>query len=338
MNEESLARILAHYDLGALRNYGRISRGFVNEKWLVETTAGRYLLKRRHPNLREPVLVGAQHALMRYLHSTGFPVPTVIPARHAATFLTLENETYEIQAYIPGAPCDITKPTHFAAAARTLGWYHNAVRGFDHPVLHRPGARYGPKALGRIVDRLAAAWHGRTSPQVDRLIGELTEHTRDLETCFAEFNRLPELVIHGDYYADNLILRDDVVVGVVDYDLAHWSSRAIELAEALIYFATERPGPLKYIVYAGVLDLAAVREFLAAYVDTTRLSRAETSALPHLIRAIWLCASLDPPLKPLLSLEAAPQALPEVLRLANWACEHASDIVEIGLALAPVHQ
>jgi len=326
LGEESLARILVHYDLGEFRTRRRVSRGYVNEKWLVKTTAGQYLLKRRHPSLREPSLIGAQHALMQHLRSTGFPAPAVIPTRYTTTFLQLQNETYEIQEYIAGDPCDATNPVHLTAAARTLGWYHNAVRGFDHPVFHRPRERYGPTALGQIIDRLMEAWHGRTSPQVDLLIGALEEQARDLTARFAEFNQLPELVIHGDYYADNLIFEDDVVAGVVDYDLAHWCCRAMELAEALIYFSTERPGRLKHIVYAGVLNLEVVHGFLAAYTDTTPLSGSEAHALPHLIRAIWLCASLDPPLEPLMRLEAAPQALPEVLRLATWAQEHALDM------------
>ena len=111
----------------------------------------------------------------------------------------------------------------------------------------------------------------------------------------------------------------------------------LELAEALIYFATERPGHLRHIVYSGILDLGVVRQFLAAYAETMSLSESEMQALPHWIRTIWLCASLNPPLEPPMSLEAAPQALPEVLALAGWAQAHGSDIVEIALTAERKH-
>jgi homoserine kinase type II len=328
---QDIVRILAHYHLGDLERYQHIRRGHVNEKWLVETTEGRYLLKCRHPSLSAPRQVDAQHALMGHLRAVGFPVPALISTRYATSFLEVEGEVYEVQAYLAGIPCDPAQPAHLATAARTLGWYHDAVQGFDSPALHRPAERYGPPALGQIIERLKKPWRGRTAAQLDLSIGELQRHARDLEARFREFGPLPALVIHGDYYADNLIFQGDRVVGVIDFDLAHWCSRAMEVAEALLAFATERCRRFESIVYRGVLDLDVAHQFLAAYAETAELSEAEIRALPHLIRTIWLCASLDPPLEQLLGLERAPQALPEILALAGWAKSHAADIVEAGL-------
>jgi Ser/Thr protein kinase RdoA (MazF antagonist) len=334
---ESLDSALAGYDLGEFQGYRRIERGYVNEIWLIATTRGKYVLKRRHSSLRDPDLIAAQHALVQYLCSVGFPAPTLIPAKSGATFLQVEADIYEVQRFIPGELCNEAKAAHLAAAARTLGRYHSVVRGFDRSHLHRPRERYGPRALGRIVDQLMEDWAGRRSRELDQLIGRLQEHAQDLLECFAAFGHLPELVIHGDYYAENLIFRDDVVVGVVDYDQAHWCSRAIELAEALIYFARERAGRLKHIVYSGMIDLPMARSFLVAYGSTVGLTEAEIDVLPHLVRTIWLCASLDPPLRPRLRLDEAPKALPEVLALADWARVHTSSLSEIVRAAQEGH-
>lgn len=314
-----------------MQNCQRVRRGYVNVNWLVETTTGQYLLKRRHPSLQEPRLINAQHALVQHLRRAGLAAPAIAPTRRGTTFLELDGEFYEVQDYVHGGPCDVAQSAHFAAAARALGQYHNAVRGFDHPALHRRQERYGPTALGEIIARLAASWRGQTSPHLDLLFEELREHAQDLAARFDQFGPLPQLVIHGDYYADNLIFQGDEVAAVVDYDLAHWCWRALEVAEALIYFAARRPGTLQHIVYPGVLDQGAMRRFLAAYADEVQLLPAEIHALPHFIRVIWLCASLDPPLKSLLSVQDAPRALPEVLGLANWARARALRIVAIGL-------
>ena len=197
MTPENVVRVLDHYDLGELHNCWRVERGYVNEKWFLETASGRYLLKRRHPGLKAPHLIGAQHALVQHLCRVGFPAPTIIPTRRSTTFLELDNESYEIQDYVPGDPCDVGKPVHLSEAARTLGRYHNAVAGFDHPTLHRPQERYGPAALAHIVKRLAKNWRGQTSSQVNLLVEELEEHAQDLATRFGEFGPLPRLVIHG---------------------------------------------------------------------------------------------------------------------------------------------
>ena len=332
MTEDEIAHVLSHYDLGAFQACRPVGHGYVNDNWFVETTTGRYFLKRRHPSLSDPARIRAQHALMAHLRRVGFPVPAVYRTQAGATFLQLRGEIYEVHECIPGELCDPERPVHFAVAARTLGWYHDAVYEFDHPVFHLQG-HYSPAKLVATLAGLAKAWQGRLTPQIRTLLQELRRHAHDLTHHFRKFEPLPALVIHGDYYAENLIFQGDTLVGVVDYDRARWSWRVEELAEAVIYFAAERPGRLQHVVYPGVLDLDAVWRFLVAYVQRIGLHESEVRALPHVIRTIWLCASLDPPLRPPLSPEEAPQALPEVLALADWAEARAADIVEIGLAV-----
>lgn len=327
-----LALVLAHYDLGELRSCKRIERGYVNESWFLETATGRYVLRRRHPSLRDRRMIRAQHALVQHLYQTGFPSPRLVCTRHFATFLELGDEVYEVQEYVPGELYDAGRPAHLAAAAFALGWYHDAVRGFDHPALHRRVERYGAVALEQIVGRLMKDWQGKLDARLGTLCEALQSHVADVGASLKRFSGLPELVIHGDYYAENLVLRDDVVTGVVDYDGAHWCSRAMEVAEALLYFGRESEIRFQHIVYPGVLDRGAIERFLAEYGKATTLSEPEIRALPHLMRAIWLCASLNPPLQGCLSAEDAAQALPEVLALAEWARANAKDIVEIGFA------
>jgi Ser/Thr protein kinase RdoA (MazF antagonist) len=328
----SLELALAHYDLGELWSCRPIEHGYVNELWRIETTLGRYVLRRRHPSLRDRRTIEAQHALIQHLRQAGFPSPRLVRTRHSVTFLELGDEVYEVQAYIPGELCDAGRPAHLAAAAFTLGWYHDAVRGIDHPALHRTAERYGAVALEQIVGRLMQDWQGKLSARLATSCEALQTHVAGVRAFFKTFSGLPELVIHGDYYGENLILQDDLVAGVVDYDGAHWCTRAMEVAEALVYFCREPERRFKHIVYSGALDLGAIERFLAAYSDAATLSEVEVRALPDLIRTIWLCASLDPPMQARLSEEDAPRALPEVLALADWAQAHATELVAIGLA------
>lgn len=337
LTEQVVSTVLAEYDLGGLLRCAYIERGFVNEKWLFETETGQYLLKRRQASLRSLPLVQAQHDLVQHLGSHGFPAPALVHTRDGDTFLSHEGQVYELQQYVPGDPFDPAEPEHLAASARMLGSYHKAVRGFDHQGLHRPMERYGAVALSRIAKALLESWGPSLTPTEDgtllrSLIRELDGHVRDLECRYQDFGQLPELVIHGDFYGGNLIFRNHRIVAVVDYDLAHWCSRAMEVAEAIIAFCTDPGLELEHIVYAGALDLEVVNRFVIAYMEEALLSEAEIQALPDMIRTIWLCASLDPPLKPPLSRKAAPQALPEILTLADWAVAHGSAINELCLA------
>jgi homoserine kinase type II len=338
LGEQVISMVLAEYRLGGLLGWVPIERGYVNEKWRLDTESGLYLLKRRHPSLGRPFLVHAQHALVRHLRKEDLPVPALAHTRDGKTTLSHEGQIYELQAYVAGDPFDPADAEHLAASARMLGSYHRAVRGFDHEALHRPLERYGAAALSRTVKSLLETWRfsettAKDSALLRPLVQELDGHVRDLERSYQSFGQLPELVIHGDYHGANLVFRDHRIVAVVDYDLAHWCPRAMEVAEAIIAFCTEPELELEHVVYRGALDLTLVDRFLTNYLEEALLSEAEIEALPDMIRTIWLCASLDPPLKSPLSRSAAPQALPEVLALADWAVTNRSALVEAGLAV-----
>jgi homoserine kinase type II len=102
--ERELVRVLDHYGLGELRAAHRVEHGFINEKWTVETTCGRYFLKRRHPDLRRPDFIRAQHGLIKWLRQADFPAPVILPTLSGETFLVLDGEFYEIHEYIEGEP------------------------------------------------------------------------------------------------------------------------------------------------------------------------------------------------------------------------------------------
>ncbi len=335
--EHELARVLSHYALGELRAAQRVERGFVNEKWTLETTCGRYFLKRRHPDLRRPDFIRAQHDLMKWLRQADFPAPVVLPTLSGETFLVLDGELYEIHEYIEGELYDHDRLEHLEEAARMLGRYHISVKGFASQVLRDLGALYSPVILNTTLAHLKASWQLDQDSDLMQMVRGLEVQAADLAAHLAGYEALPHLVIHGDYYAGNLLFDGDGIVGVVDYDKARWRPRVLEVAEALIHFAAERPGHFKHIVYPGILDLGVIRQFVAAYAEVVSLSESENQALPHWIRTIWLCASLNPPLEPPMSLEAAPQALPEVLALAGWAQAHGSDMVEIALTAEERH-
>jgi homoserine kinase type II len=339
VTKDDLQRVLAHYDLGELGNARRIERGFVNENWALETSRGRYFLKRRHPDLRNPGVIGAQHALIEHLRRAGFPAPTILLTTGGATFLVLGEELYEIQGYIEGMPYDHTDSAHFQEAASTLALYHILVRDLSPPALlcYR-GELYSPTILSTNLANLTKAWQLDQDPELSPLLRQLATHAADLGTRYAGQGVLPQLVIHGDYYAGNLLFEDDHVVGVVDYDKACWQPRVAELAEALIYFASPRPGHLRHLVYPGFLDWEPFTRFLRHYARANPPDESEVHALPDYVRCIWLSVSLQRLLEKGPRPANPAEALHEVLALGNWAADHAHRMVEIGHAATGTHR
>lgn len=334
--EQELARALSAYGLGPPVAVQRIESGHVDDNWLVDTVQGRFFVKRRHPRRRQTAeAIQAQHDLIAHLTRSGFPSPRLLPTTTGQSFLLLDREVYEVGAYIEGEPFDHERPEHLAAAAQTLGWYHRTVEGFapaalmqQVPLYSREGAR---SALGRLCD----AWQVGSNPSLAPRACELENLADDLAERFDAHGSLPQLIIHGDYYAGNLLFDGDRIVGVVDYDKASWQPRVAELAEALIYFASPRPGYLRHVVYPGVLEWEPFTRFLQVYGQDTALGDAEVEALPDFVGCIWFAVSLGRLLEhhPDRPPEAG-EALHEVSILGSWARVHASKMVGIARAAA----
>jgi len=342
-DEAELSLVLEHYALGQLQAAQRIEEGFVNDNWLVETARGRYLLKRRPPSQRKPGRtndlrqIHAQHNLMKWLRAAGFPAPAIVPTTGGETLLLLNGELYEIQGYIEGSPYDHNRSAHLEAAAITLGRYHAHVEGFAPAMLCTLGDLYTPTsasaALRLVTTRLHEVGQLSQDPGLAATIEQLGGRVRDLTARFARHEAFPRLVIHGDYYAGNLLFRDDQIVGVVDYDKANWQPRVVEVAEALIYFASPRPGQLKHLVYPGFLEWEPFTRFLQSYAHVVTLDENEIRALPDYIYCIWFGVSLRCTAQRMLEEGSRPPkalaALQEVLALADWASANADNMVEI---------
>jgi len=324
--------IVDRFGLGAVRRCRRIEHGYISETWDVTTDSGRYAVRNRPPSHGDPNMVRAQHRLMLHLARMGFPVPRLVCGGSGETFVVEGDACYEIQTWIDGGHCDDRRPTHRAAAARTLAAYHCAVDGFDDPQLHQHVARYHPQRLALIAGELAMGTTPDVAPAFVSPVDRLVAHADDLHLRLVAFDQLPTLVIHGDYYGQNLLFKGDEVSGLVDYDQAHWAPRIVEVAEALIYFGREAlgadssPARFHHIVYDGWVDVTLAAQFLRTYLEVAPLTQRELRVLPDVMRLIWLSASLRPPLELPLS-SGNREALNEVVALADWAHAHAAGIV-----------
>lgn len=326
--ESELERVLRCYPLGQLTDARRVKQGFINENWLVVTTRGRFFVKRRHPSYRHAGLIRAQHELIEHLRRHGFPAPRLMKTLKDDSILELDSRWYEIQEFIDGIPYDPNRPAHLEQVALTLGLYHRCVEGVGRRVFRTLGDLYAPATASQALAHLVTTWRLDTNPPLSDLVKRLGAEVRDLAARFAHHGALPRLVIHGDYYADNLIFEGDRIVGVVDYDRARWEARVAELSEALIYFASPRASQMQHIVYPGFLEWGPFSSFLESYGETCALAEDEVRAIPDFVSAIWLSWSLRRLCEGGIQPHRAFEALQEVASLLDWAHANAEQMID----------
>jgi homoserine kinase type II len=327
-SHRKLERVLSRYPLGKLKATQRPEHGFVNDNWIIDTTDGRFFLKHRHPTLSEPAFVLAQHALTTWLRSGGFPAPQLKRTNVGKSLCILDNECYEIQEFIPGTHCDRDREGHLGEAASTLARYHTAVRSLAPSELCTHHLLYSPLRVADSLSQLVRIWRLTADAELTDPVKRIQAQVRDLARRFAEHGTLPGLVIHGDYYADNLLFDSDRIVGVVDYDKARWQARVVELAEALIHFASPQPGQLQHLVYPGFPLWSLLFPFLEAYCRIVPLLDAEADALPNYVQCIWMQMSLLRLQEEAKRPSGAHEALEEVLALGHWVQVHRSDLAD----------
>lgn len=317
-----VTRALKYYDLGTIRSVRPASHGVVNETAFVETSIGRYVMRRNQRATGRRAL-RLRHNLLNWLRARGFPSPRLVPAANGDNAVEIDGRIFEVFTFIDGDEFNIDRPAHISGTGSILARYHRAVE--DFPCVPPPEpARYNPGSLVGLIERLM---------QRD-VMGELTEplnwydrRTSDLRRVLPEeaYAALPRLLIHGDMHRDNVIFRGDTVAALIDFDQVTIDARIVDLADALVDFAIGA-APADWFpwgVYAGPLDPQRASLLLGGYHTIAPLNSAERTALPLLVEVIWLQGNLR---RVLGTSDADPSYHLEVLnqgrRLALWLHEH----------------
>jgi Ser/Thr protein kinase RdoA (MazF antagonist) len=303
MSEEELAALLAHYpEAGTLKGRIRDSGRPYSAGTLVETTAGRFFLKKRSCSFRPRGDVLWRHRLISHLVAQGFPTPPILANAEGRTLTERDGFCYELFAAAQGEDryreyhswMPFERTEHARAAGEMLARFHVATRGFSRADATPPGrsprtpmsARFdlavAPDLLGAVEARIAASealsayfagirWK-------DELSGLYLDFHRELRRYLPGTE---PAVTHGDWHANNMLFDGDAVASVIDFHLADVSFRAYDLAVAL-----DRNGIRWLDILAGQPDAVrydVLEELLRGYGSVLPLSMVEAELLGALL-------------------------------------------------------
>jgi Ser/Thr protein kinase RdoA (MazF antagonist) len=230
--------VLAEYDLRAYRAQPLPGGWDVHaENWLIQSDVGSVVLRRDRSIT--PASADWLAAVLDCASREGVPVSTPLRTRDGRAGAALGDHALTVTPYVEGRTVDRDQPKEVAAAAGALARLHAALRGLERP---RPDRSLWHPAL----------WPGDADP------APLRDRELDrFEIGFAEDARFFETVIHGDYWADNLIWSHGRIVAVIDWSEARHDKAVRELARATWEYGH---GPDEH-----QLDIERARAFLAAY-------------------------------------------------------------------------
>ena len=265
LSAEDLAALIAEYDVGELVSAKGIAEGVSNSNWLIETTAGRFILtmyERRIETADLPFFLG----LLDHLSARGCPVPRTIHDRAGAAYRKIGSKAVALIEFLPGVSID--RPD--AAQARAVG---EALAGVHLAAADYPGARANAMGLPAWREMLADCGDEGLA-EIDPGLPALAREELDfLAANWPE--SLPRSVIHADLFPDNVLMLGGRVSGLIDFYFACTDMTAYDLAVTHAAWCFGADGAFRPRVAAALT---------AGYEAVRPLSDGERAALPVLAR------------------------------------------------------
>lgn len=219
VSAEALGEFLSRYDVGELVSAKGIAEGVENSNYLVDTTKGRFILTLYEKRVDAGDLPFFM-ALLDHLDAKGLPVPPAVKDRRGVEIQELEGRPACLIKFLSGVSLSNPTSAQAFAAGESMGRLHLAVQDFEG---ERPNSM-GPASWQPLLNRC-----GR---EIDTIAPELHD---DIEFAIADLSwtwpeQLARCVIHADLFPDNVLMRGDVVSGLIDFYFACSDIRLYDLA------------------------------------------------------------------------------------------------------------
>lgn len=263
-----LEDFLSGYDIGTLTSFHGIAEGVENSNFLVQTTAGSFILTLYEKRVRRddlPFFIG----LMQHLAARGLSCPQPVARRSGEMLAEVAGRPAAMVTFLPGVSVRRPAPLHCTELGAGLARLHLAGADF---------------AMRRANNLSVAGWRplfeaarGEADTVVPGLAATVMGELETLERSWPD--GLPEGVIHADLFPDNAFFLDDRLSGIIDFYFACTDFLAYDVAICLNAWCFEPDGA--YNVTKG-------RALLSGYEAVRPLSADEKAALPRLARGAAL--------------------------------------------------
>ena len=252
--------LLERYSLGELESLEGIAQGVENTNYFLTTTTGEYVLTlfEHIPRADLPFYVGLMDHLAH--HEVSCPAPMRMEG--GEMIAEVNGKPACIVTRLPGAP--ITRPCadDCRAAGVILAGIHVAGVEYDASLANWRGREWR--------ERFAEA----VAPKLSRAENELIAAENRYQAMHDD-SVLPQGVIHGDYFHDNVLWDDEGRGGVIDFYFACDDALAYDLAIGVNdWCATPE----------AAIDAQRAQAFIAGYETLRPLEPFERTLWPVMLR------------------------------------------------------
>lgn len=203
---EAEARVLlGRYTLGELESLEGIAQGVENTNYFLDTTTGRYVLTlfEKIPAADLAFYMG----LMHHLAGRGVRCPAPVTLTQGGFVTSLCGKPAAIVSRLSGGPRLFPSTQDCRSAGALLADLHTAAAGYE------PG----------LANWRGRPWREAFAERVRPKLDAHTAHLMDSENRFQAVHDdsvLPQGIIHGDLFRDNVLWDDEGEPGAIDFYFA----------------------------------------------------------------------------------------------------------------------
>jgi homoserine kinase type II len=264
LDKRQLAEIVEDYGLVKLLGASGIPSGSVNTHYLLETARGKHLL--RVDEVKGELEVKRELDLLLFLRKHGFPCPQPITDRKGRHYRESHGKCLSVYKYFDGR---VVRPERLSVGqlesiGRVLAELHIIGKSYKKGIENR-------FSFERIAD-IYATVRRQLPSYFKRIIRTLDDEAEYLQSYLE--SKLPKGIIHGDLFHDNLVLKGDKVVAMLDFEAACRGKFIFDLATAVNALCCD----------GEQYQLKRFEALIGGYEGLRALSLAEWDAFPNELR------------------------------------------------------
>lgn len=264
IEQRELEEYLTFYALGNLIEFSGISAGIENTNYFVTTSRGKFVLTlfESTPTEHLPYFL----ELMAFSAEHGVPSAHPLADNSGHYLRTLKGRPAALVRRLEGSNVEQPTTAHCTAVGAALGHLHAVGQAFTGQRENDRGPVWRTTTAAKLMPCLSA-------DDAALLRDELAFQSR-----YAGI-RAPRGVIHADLFRDNVLFKEDVLTGMIDFYYACDDFLLYDLAVTVNDWCTHAE---------GAADATRLHALLSAYISKRPLQPDEAATWPTLLRAAAL--------------------------------------------------
>ena len=277
---EILADVIRrYYDVGEVQlpYYLPNAHQHRHRKLVVDTAAGKFMVKtyRNDPHVLDSLRF--QHRLSHHLDRNGVPVARIKRGADGKSIVALETWAMELQEFVEAEPMDVSAET-LAISAAALGRFHLVCREVPRPPRDTRMWRFSEVPRASFAKMYELAKEQGEEAEAAECCNKIALflHKASSELSWEARNKFETGLIHGDWHGGNLLFKNNHLAAVIDLEFAGDGCYLEDMSYAisnLCVRTTNRPERLH----------KRVNILLDNYQSFRALSHHENVALPYAV-------------------------------------------------------